>query len=185
LKHSTKLLSASKVSKSKYVSIRAFSSKEKPVPNLVQIMPSYQLALKLAMDKRFDQSIEKLELVLDEITDDHSNNTPYHIYTLYKMATVNNMAGKAENNESVFERIAEVAPMAYPDRNSMIYSCHDTLLKYYMHTDIDKCCKYGESLTQSKYFDYDKLISYEKYDLQNSKGIAYSLEGTSHEKSFE
>lgn len=50
---------------------------------------------------------------MDEVTEEHSTNTPYHIYVLYKMASVNDMAGKTLENESVYERISEIAPMAY------------------------------------------------------------------------
>lgn len=121
---------------------------------------------------------------MDEITKEHSTNTPYHIYVLYKMASVNNMAGKFEDNESVFERITEIAPMAYGDKESLIFMCHNTLLKYYMNYDVDKCCKYGEKLLSNNYFNYDRLSPHDQYDLHHTLGTAYSLEGTSHKQCF-
>lgn len=122
---------------------------------------------------------------MNEITQEHSTNTPYHIFVLYKMASVNNVAGNLDDNESVFERITEIAPMAYQDNSSLIFRCHNTLLKYYLNRDVDKCCQYGEKLLQGKDFDLDKISAYEKYDLYHTLGTAYGLEGTSHEKSFE
>lgn len=121
---------------------------------------------------------------MEEITKDHTTNTPYHIFVLYKMASVNNMAGDTEKNEEVFERIVETAPMAYPDNDTMIFRCHNTLLKYYLNFDVDKCCKHGKDALSDKFFEYAKLSKPEQYDLQHTVGTAYSLEGTSHEDSF-
>lgn len=164
--------------------IRSFSTGEKPGPNLVQLMPTYQIALKLAVDKKFESSVQKMELLLDEITDEHSSNTPYHIFALYKLASINNVAGKAEDNEEVFERITEIAPMAYQDNTQMIYRCYNTLLKHHLTYDVDKCHKLGKACLESKFFDYSSLIPHEKFDLQHTLGTAYGLEGTFHEDSF-
>ena len=163
---------------------RHFSTNSNTMPNLVQLMPTYQIALKMAMEKKYPLAIQKLELLLDEITDLHSTNTPYHIFALYKMATIHDLCGEVEKTEEVFERIAEVAPMAYQDNASLIYRCHNTLLKHYLNYDLDKCCKYGNELIESKYFTYDDLTAHEKFDLQHTLGTSLSLEGTSHEQSF-
>ena len=145
-------------------------------------MPSYQEALKLAVDKKYDESLSKFNKLMDEITKEHSTNTPYHVFVLYKIASVNNISGKIADNEAVFEQINEISPMAYPNKPSMIFMCHSTLLKYYLHFDVDKCWKYGEELQKSKYFDLEELPLFERNDYNHTLGTAYSLEGTSHEK---
>ena len=162
-----------------------FWGKHRSAPNLVQLMPTYQEALKLAVDKKYGESMTKFEQLMDEITKEHSTNTPYHIFVLYKMATVNNLAGKVTDNEAVFERINEIAPMAYHDKPSMVFMCHNTLFKYYLHYDVDKSWKFGEDMKSNKIFELDKLSLYEKNDFYHSLGTAYSLEGTSHQKSFD
>lgn len=76
---------------------------------------------------------------MDLITKEHSTNTPYHVFTLFRIASVNNLAGKVINNEEIYERIAEMAPMAYPENSLSLFHCHDALLKYYLNFDVDKC----------------------------------------------
>ncbi|CAI2367882.1 unnamed protein product [Moneuplotes crassus] len=164
---------------------RNFSSDSKDIPNLVQLMPTYQVGLKLAIEKKYSLAMQKFELLLDEITDHHSPNTPYHVFALYKMASINNIAGDSEKNEEIFERITEIAPMAYPDNNSMVFRCYNTLLKYYLNYDVDKCHVLGKDMIDSKYLDYSKLIPHEKFDLQHTLGTAYGLEGTLHKESFD
>jgi len=115
-------------------------------------MPTYQIALKFALDGKHEKSLQKFELLLDEITDEHSTNTPYHVYALYKMATINNLAGTPLENEHIFERIAETAPMAYSGKSAYIFRCYNTLYKYYLNFDVEKCYKLGEEMLSSKYF---------------------------------
>ena len=84
-------------------------------------MPSYQEALELALKNKYKSSLEKLESVLDEITAEHSTNTAYHIFVLFKIASINNLSGKVFDNEEVYQRINEIAMMAYHDENRMLY----------------------------------------------------------------
>lgn len=66
----------------------------------------------------------------------------------------------------------------------MIYRCNNTLFKYLLTFDVDKCVKFGEELKSNRKLDYDKLNDYEKNDINHTLGTAYGLEGTSHEQSF-
>ena len=59
---------------------RPFSSDESRMPNLIQMMPSYQEALKCAVDKDYANSLAKLRQTVAEVEQQVGPNSGFHLY---------------------------------------------------------------------------------------------------------
>ena len=69
---------------------RAFTSEAKKAPlNMIQQMKEYQEALQFAVDKRYPESLGKLEeavKVVEQTTGTHY--TPYHLFLFQRIASI-------------------------------------------------------------------------------------------------
>lgn len=59
---------------------RPFSSDESSMPNLIQMLPSYQEALKSAVDKDYATSLARLRQTVVEVEQQVGPNSSFHLY---------------------------------------------------------------------------------------------------------
>jgi hypothetical protein len=78
-------------------------------------MPSYLDALKLVVDKNYEKAVTKLEDTLHTYESENTPNTKMSIFLLMKMASINRISGLESENEDVFSRVIQTAPLVYGD----------------------------------------------------------------------
>ena len=82
---------------------------QEPRPNTIQRMQSYQKALELATDKKFEESLVALRSTMTEIEDQIGENTNFHLFLYQKIASLQILLYDLEGVEESFKKCIEVA----------------------------------------------------------------------------
>lgn len=112
-------------------------------------MPSYQEALKLAVDKEYKQSVEKLHQTVKEVETQVGPSSNFHLFLFQRIASVHLMLGEIEKVEETFQKCVTVAEnVKMPLSNSQsqttsTFMWQNNLLKFYLQHDIQKATQYA------------------------------------------
>ena len=72
-------------------------------------MQSYQKALELATDKKFEESLVALRSTMTEVEDQIGENTNFHLFLYQKIASLQILLYDLEGVEESFKKCIEVA----------------------------------------------------------------------------
>ena len=72
-------------------------------------MQSYQKALELATDKKFEESLVALRKTMTEVEDQIGENTNFHLFLYQKIASLQILLYDLEGVEESFKKCIEVA----------------------------------------------------------------------------
>lgn len=122
-------------------------------------MPVYQEALKLVVEKKYEESKAKLQETIKEIESViGSPYTAYHLFVLQRLASVQKLLEDAQGLEATFLQCTHIADKLYPrnkeDAGSR-FMWQNNLLKFYIEYDIDKACDLGSDLLA----DYQAVLN--------------------------
>jgi len=72
-------------------------------------MPEYHQALELAGEKKFDESLVKLQFTLDSIEKQVGSVSPFHLFLYQRMASIYTMKHELEAVEECLQKCVAVA----------------------------------------------------------------------------
>jgi len=95
--------------RSSRLSQRRYFSEQQPDPNMIQEMPEYHEALELASEKKFDESLAKLQQTLDQIESQVGSTSPFHLFLYQRMASIYTMKHDLNKVEECLSKCVTVA----------------------------------------------------------------------------
>ena len=130
---------------------RLFSSAAQSVSlDVLQQNKSYQKALELAHEKKYEATIAQLEKTMEELSELlGSPYTQLHQIILYRIASVQKILKNNEGVEDIFRRsiaIAENSPVEDRGANTRlarVFHQQSNLLKFYIENNVNKAVEYG------------------------------------------
>ena len=143
-------------------------------------MKEYQEALQLAIDKKYPESLLKLNDAVKVVENAiGSQNTAYHLFLYQRMASIQQILGDGQSVETTFVKCVETAEKLYPQHKgtkpedlSKVFMWQNNLLKFYLEYNVDQACDYGSELLSDL---NDRLLPHDLVDLQFSLATGLSL----------